>query len=509
MATDSSKEYRVNLSGQNLRGKDLTQTSLRRANLSRSDLSRSDLSGVDLSGANLYRANLTEANLRGANLHHTYLSETILIKANFIKANLKEAFLGRSNLYRANFNEANLNGANLNGANLNGANLTKANLSEVNLSEVNIKETNFKGANFKGANLGRHDLNMSNFAGADLSKADLSGVALTEVDLSGVNLGGQNFSHRDLTGTNLTGANLRNANFQVCTAISTNFNRADFTGACIKDWNINSETNLKGVICDYVYLGENQQERRPSDPNQSFKLGEFTKLFQEALKTVDLIFTDGIDWKAFFLSFQEVRAKYDDENLSIQAIEKKRGGVFVVRLEIPLKIDKAEIEQSVRELYFEQLNHLEAIYQAQLCSQAYSIKYERQRNSQLMRMVEVMAENTGPKYDLRNANIGNLANTVEDNARQQANQYNYTLEQQPLAEASAEIQRLLKQLEQTNPNATLEQKKAFVDIGVSPTLKQRAVGAFKFGGKAIIEKVLDNPYISVGIAIIEGWKEGQ
>ena len=46
-------------------------------------------------------------------------------------------------------------------------------------------------------------------------------------------------------------------------------------------------------------------------------------------------------------------------------------------------------------------------------------------------------------------------------------------------------------------------------MGISPTLKQRAVGAFKFGGKAFLEEVLDNPYINIGIAIIEGWQEGE
>ena len=204
-----------------------------------------------------------------------------------------------------------------------------------------------------------------------------------------------------------------------------------------------------------------------------------------------------------------MRSKFDDENLSIQAIEKKSGGTFVVRLEVLPKASKAAIERSAKELYTKHLTHLEAIYQAQLCSQVETLEHERQRNSQLMRVVEVMAENTGPSYDLRNSNIVNLADMVKDKAHQQVDQYNCTPEQQPLAEASAEIQRLLQQLWQANPNATLEQKRAFVDIGVSSILKQRAVDAFKFGGRAIIEKVLDNPNINVGIAIIEGWQEGE
>jgi hypothetical protein len=109
--------------------------------------------------------------------------------------------------------------------------------------------------------------------------------------------------------------------------------------------------------------------------------------------------------------------------------------------------------------------------------------------------------------DLQNANVANFANKVQDNARQQANQYNYAPEQQSLAQAATEIQRLLKQLETTNPTATLQQKKDFVDIGFPPTLKQRLLGALKSGGQAVIEEFLDNAYVNVGMAIIEGWQE--
>ncbi|MBE9209230.1 hypothetical protein IQ244_22520 [Nostoc sp. LEGE 06077] len=53
---------------------------------------------------------------------------------------------------------------------------------------------------------------------------------------------------------------------------------------------VNSATKLDNMNCQYVYLKSDKQERRPS-------CGEFTKLFQKALETVNLIFTDGIDWK--------------------------------------------------------------------------------------------------------------------------------------------------------------------------------------------------------------------
>ncbi len=105
----------------------------------------------------------------------------------------------------------------------------------------------------------------------------------------------------------------------------------------------------------------------------------------------------------------------------------------------------------------------------------------------------------------RNINIGGgeyRETTLHDDSRyvetRDSSTYyeNYNPSQQTLAEAAAEIQKLLKQLEQTNPTATVEQQKAYVDAAISPTLKQRCVGALKAGGETAIEEFLDNPVLS-------------
>jgi hypothetical protein len=77
---------------------------------------------------------------------------------------------------------------------------------------------------------------------------------------------------------------------------------------------------------------------------------------------------------------------------------------------------------------------------------------------------------------------------------------------QTLAEAAEEIQRLLKQLEATNPEATEPQKISYIDISTKPALKQRAIAALKEGGETAIEEFfLENKYLKVGKAIIKGW----
>jgi hypothetical protein len=108
--------------------------------------------------------------------------------------------------------------------------------------------------------------------------------------------------------------------------------------------------------------------------------------------------------------------------------------------------------------------------------------------------------------DLHGANIGNFANQVSDNARQQAIQHNHSSEQKKtLAEAAAEIQQLLKQLESTNPTATEAEKVAYVNDETTRSFKRRVVGALQAGSEAAIEEFLDNPYVNVGKAIVKGW----
>lgn len=312
------------------------EINLSEANLSFADLSEADFSFANLSEANLSFANLSEANLEGANLY----------RANLEGANFNEVHLSKANLSEANLSEANLIKANLLGANLYRANLRWAHLWEAHLNGANLSE-----ADLRGANLSFEDLSQTDLSEADLSEAHLIKTHLLKANLRGANL----------RGANLREANLREANLNLVKALETNFSNATFTGACIENWNINRETKLDNIICDYIYLkrGEwnNNQpsseflERRPYDLKKNFQPGEFTKLFQKALETVDLIFLDGIDWKAFLLSFKELENQYGKEKISIQGIEKKSGDTLIVRVEVAPDINKAEIESNTKQLY--------------------------------------------------------------------------------------------------------------------------------------------------------------
>ncbi|URD50043.1 hypothetical protein [Chroococcidiopsis sp. CCNUC1] len=90
-------------------------------------------------------------------------------------------------------------------------------------------------------------------------------------------------------------------------------------------------------------------------------------------------------------------------------------------------------------------------------------------------------------------------------ARSDNNTFVQMEQKKTLAEAAAEIQKLLKQLEQSNPTATDADKVAYVNDETTPSFKRRVVSALQAGSEAAIEEFLDNPYINVGKAVVRAW----
>ncbi|GGA29450.1 hypothetical protein CYANOKiyG1_45860 [Okeania sp. KiyG1] len=129
-----------------------------------------------------------------------------------------------------------------------------------------------------------------------------------------------------------------------------------------------------------------------------------------------------------------------------------------------------------------------------------------------------MTDSYRAKYDLREATLrnlvegqsessGNVVENAEGGSQIIGTQNNYgSQEKQTLAEAADEIQKLLKQLESNNPDATDAEKQVFVTAAIPPSKRQRFVGALQAGGKEALKELLDNPYVNVGVAIVEGWQ---
>jgi uncharacterized protein YjbI with pentapeptide repeats len=489
------------------------------------------------------------------------------------ESNLEGLNLEGANLSAASFNAANLTGANLAGTNLKLANFKGAKLQDANLSDTDLRETrDLKKADLRGINLSRANLSQLDLFDANLSNAIVEDAELWHTELRKANFQGANLSGADLRGANLnianfTRANLSNAILARTQALATNFNRAIFTGACLEDWHTNSSTNLNEVACDYVYLKfdpyPSHSERCPHSRN--FGLGEFTKLFQKSQEIVDLIFHDGIEWEAFAYAYKRLRIENEDLHLDIKTID-NRDGVLVVTVQGIPEAYQTKWEKDFWQRYELALQALEARYQAELkAKDGQIVLYERlisqsertiaqqektidqkagaidqqlgvinqlieRLDNPVLRDINIytsqnsnaitnatnqsfMSEAYQSKYDQRGANIGSNVDTVRDNARVQSILHNYAPEQrQSLVEAAAEIQALLRQLEQSYPTSTPLERQAVVTEAIrriesNPTLKMRVIGALKKAGTEGIKELVDHPLINIFLAAVEGWQE--
>jgi uncharacterized protein YjbI with pentapeptide repeats len=233
------------------------------------------------------------------------------------------------------------------------------------LVTLNGRNKSYSGANLRGANLVCADLKEANLKNADIIEATFQGAVLEW------------------------------ANLTLTQAVGTNFTKAQMTGACVEAWNIESTTILDDVDCRFVYLleypqpGTDDRERRPS--SGEFKPGEFTKLFEEVLNTVDLIFQNGIDWKAFVAAFKTVQVENEDTELVIQSIENKGDGVVVVKVAVPDNADKEKIHSDFTQNYQLALAAVEEKYKAELQAKDNEIVIYRQQSSEMTEIVKLLA----------------------------------------------------------------------------------------------------------------------
>ena len=440
------------------------------------------------------------------------------------KKNLK----GKPELIKADLRDAKLQGADLYGVHLRDADLRDADLYSVHLQNSNLQGSHLQGiqlqdANLQGANLQKVHLQNANLQGSHLQGIQLQDANLQKVDLRGADLQFAHLQFSNLCKTNFSRANLSQTQLSAAQALNANFSGAILTGACIQDWNINSATQFDNVICDYIYLKENQQERRPSHGN--FAPGEFVTLVLKISETIDLIFQNGIEWEAFTKSFQNLTVECPDSDISIQAIEKKSDGAFVIRVEVPPDSNKAELEAIFKQRYETELKAIDARYREQLQAKDREIiEIYRQKSTDIVEITKILGsrpisinnKNTmteAPKYDQRHAQFaGGFAETVRGH-QEGGNIHNYAAEnKQNLAEAAAEIRQLLDELAQSYPTQTMPEKmvvatKAIEKIESDPNWKKRVINAAKVGGVQALEKAIDNPFGAFVAGAIEGWQE--
>ncbi len=245
-----------------------------------------------------------------------------LTDANFIEATLKSTDFRTANLTRTCFR--------------NTEKLDRARVGNSILADTRVRQLLITGDGYK-----------KSYVGADLQGANLTGVNLHEANLKQANL----------SEATLHLANLEWANLTKTQALATNFTEAYLTGACLEAWNIDANTKLNRVNCRFVYLLENakpgtdDRERRPHHITKCFEPGDFQKLYQKIMTTVQILLKDGINPEAFTAAFQKLMQEFPDITPeSIQGVEKKENDVLLT-LKVPEGTDKGKVEQNWDEVY--------------------------------------------------------------------------------------------------------------------------------------------------------------
>nr|WP_275072619.1 pentapeptide repeat-containing protein [Petrachloros mirabilis] len=487
----------------------LAETILEAANLNYADLSRANLCKADLHNASglkavLIETHLSQATLKGANFSKALFSEATLRSADLTEANLSKADLSFANCIEANFSSANLTKsilieANLRGAHLRGTSLKGVSASRASLGGADLREAVLSGATLIEVDLIKSDLSKSNLSHSILKEAKLSGVVLVKADLTHADLTEADLSTADLNRANLSQAQLTGTNLTRSLLVNTNLEGASLTGACLEDVHPNSATHLEHVICDYLYLKGNDQERHPQ--TGSFLPGEFQLLFQKVLETVDLLFQDGVDWTAFAYALKRMQAKHPQAELGIQSLENKSDGAIMVRVSTAPEVDKSAIHQEILHIYAD-------THQLLLESNQKNVRDRLMGGAESP--IPSQRESINTLFSLLNPSMAAAApptQTVDITATETW----YPPRTPEAVGAIAQVESILEKLAQRYPEASEVQRVTVAALEVQhqantdPIFKAGLIRATQAGSFALERVLTQNPFIEVTLDLFKTW----
>ena len=281
------------------------------------------------------------------------------------------------------------------GLDLSEINLTGAQLANTDLRAKSLYRTCFKGVTgLSRAWVDNSYLDLANpkvqelliqpaskVAQADIKDRNFSRLNLQGADLRDANLEEFDFTETNLNGADLRGANLRGAVLVKAQLLGADLSSACLTDACIQDWNINAKTCLAEVECDRVYIRQSPQGRflEPKPDSGTFHAGEFEKWLGEIQDTIDLIFRNGLNWRAFAFSLTQTALNHEHLGLTVRSLENKGDGVVVAKLAVATEANKATIHQEIMSLYPEVVRAIEGKYELVLKAQQGEIERGERR----------------------------------------------------------------------------------------------------------------------------------
>ena len=362
----------------------------------------------------------------------------------------------------------------------------------------------------------RPDFIYAHFRGINLRGADFSGAIFIESDLSGADLRETILTAIDFSEADLSGADLRGANLNIARLIGTNLSEAKLTGANIKGWQIDSSTSFNGVQCDYIFRSYDYKKneftnRLPVDPSSTFKPGEFEQWLavrQGALDTIDITFTDGIDWQAFFQSLQKVRQQHPEAAVRMQSVQEVNGS-YVASLQLETEVEgdaldqlKATIESEVKASYERQLAAAQGEIQA-LGGKVEGLQWSLEQTLK-MGSNNIHQNFYGPTGNVAGTNWGNMTATINNNYGPQADDIIQLLTSlresaqsfpdEQKSTAQVHIEDLTSDIAQPQPNPARLQARFVALLGVAIALGTHIATATDFANNVLeLSQKLDVP----------------
>ncbi|MEK0187432.1 hypothetical protein [Microcoleus anatoxicus] len=190
---------------------------------------------------------------------------------------------------------------------------------------------------------------------------------------------------------------------------------------------------------------------------------------------------------------------HDSNVMTVRGLEKH----IIPNLHTSLK-NHAGIENELLDLYnmlttkYKELTNYDPSKKVEYVIHAKFVQIIESNNGNVIGQVKI-EDFMGDTYNV------DQAGAVGKYARSDNNKFFHSEQKQSLTEAAKEIQKLLKQLEATNPTATEGEKIAYINDETTPSFKRRVVGALEAGTEAAIGEFFDNAYVNVVKATVKGW----
>jgi hypothetical protein len=161
------------------------------------------------------------------------------------------------------------------------------------------------------------------------------------------------------------------------------------------------------------------RDRYPRD--RDFEPGEFASLYQEVENAVELIFKEGINWRAFAFALQKLQIEDEGMGLQLSGIE-KRGDFWVVKVTHDPTVSSDRVEQRLGAVY-ENLQQMLAAKEQQVnqllgivSNQAETLSHQAEALKELSR------KPTGNQFFIMGSTITNLAGSGQIEYTEAANQ---------------------------------------------------------------------------------------